>query len=167
MKTKKKIITGLMAAGIASVAVAAGIGSFRTVELAPASTVTVDIDPIVVTNKTQATPEVEIGRTRIPGTLDTAEWGPWRPSGPSYGGQSTEVINVGFPTSDVVGGKPETRTRTDGDFEVTLSYTSERIETITTPRTKTTTTTALMQDETRECIVTINGVPDVVVPTCQ
>ena len=167
MKTKKKIITGLLAAGIASVAVAAGIGSFRTVTLEEASTVTVDIDPIVEVNKTPATPKVEIGRTRIPGTLDTAEWGPWDTSGPTRGGVSTSIINVGFPTTTTTGGKLESFDTQDGDFQVTYSYTSERIDTTTTPRTETTTTTAVMQDQTRECIVTINGVPDVVVPTCQ
>ena len=164
---KKQIIAGLAAVSVASVALAVGTGAFRTIVVTDATEVTVNIEPLVDVVTTPETDRVEVSSTRVEGTLDTAAWGEWDESGAHYGGEVTKTVTASEPVVETTGGVLMTYQVQEGDFMVTYSYTTEIVKTTTTPQTETTNTAAVMQDQTRECVVTVNGVADLDVPTCE
>lgn len=163
---KKKILMTVAGITIASAAVAAGVGATRTVIVTPESVVDTPLESIIETAVIEAqTADAEVSRDRIPGTLDTAEWGPWQ-LGQEVGGESTTEIIAGNTVTEQTGGQRMTHQVQEGDFLVTYEYYTEVVETSTTPQTQRVTTTAVTRNDTRECVVTVNGVADLEIPTC-
>jgi len=71
----------------------------------------------------------------------------WQNVGEQYGGEITTSINQGSPTTNTIGGDVMTVTVQEGDFMVTYTFQTSRIDTTTTPQTKTTHTAAIYQDQ--------------------
>lgn len=163
---KKSIAIAIAGFTMASVAVASSPGATRTVIVAAESVVDNILESIVTTEVVEAqTADAEVSRDRIPGTLDTAEWGPWQ-LGDEVGGESTTEVITGDTVTERTGGQRMTHQVQEGDFLVTYEYYTEVVETSTTPQTQRVTTAAITREDTRECVVTINGVADLEIPTC-